>query len=45
MAHKFGFISYTLATVASLCFVGGLLVLSGGEHEHGNVRDYRISAR
>lgn len=32
MAHKLGFISYTLATIASICFVSGIIVLSGGEN-------------
>lgn len=31
MANKLGTISYTLATIASICFVSGLLVLTGGE--------------
>ena len=38
LAKKLGFISYTLATMASLCFISGLLVLTGGEHNdrHGD---------
>ena len=32
MAHKLGVISYTLATVASICFVSGIIVLTGGEN-------------
>ena len=35
MAKKEGLISATLATIASLCFVGGLLVLTGGDVSHG----------
>ena len=31
MARKLGLISYTLATVASICFVSGILVISGGD--------------
>lgn len=31
MAKKEGLISATLATIASLCFVSGLLVITGGE--------------
>lgn len=34
MNHKLGFISYTLAAVASLCFVSGIVVLSGGDVTH-----------
>lgn len=29
MAHKLSFVSYTLATMAGICFVGGLVILSG----------------
>ena len=38
MAKKVGFMTYTLATMASLCFISGLLVLTGGEHDdrHGD---------
>lgn len=28
------FVSYTLATLASICFLSGVLVLKGGEHSH-----------
>ena len=31
MDHKLEVITYTLATLASVCFVSGLLVLTGGE--------------
>lgn len=39
MAKKEGLISATLATIASLCFVSGLLVITGGESNHGKVRE------
>lgn len=29
MQDKLSLVSYTLATVAGLCFVGGLVILSG----------------
>ena len=35
MAQKNNVLSYTLATIASLCFVSGLLVITGGEPSHG----------
>lgn len=36
MATKTDLKSYLLATIASICFVSGLLVLTGGEdHEKG----------
>lgn len=31
MNHKLGMLSYTLATMASICLVSGLLLLRGGE--------------
>lgn len=30
MTHAVTFFSYALATVAGVCFIGGLAVLSGG---------------
>lgn len=33
MSHVLSFVSYTLAAMAGLCFVGGLAVLSGGGKE------------
>lgn len=39
MAHKRGFVSYALATIASVCFVSGLLVLTGGEYIYGELGD------
>lgn len=38
MNHKLELISYMLATMASLCFVSGLLVLKGGEPHHGKLK-------
>ena len=29
MNHKLSIVSYTLATMAGICFVGGLVILSG----------------
>ena len=29
MKHKLSLVSYTLATMAGICFVGGLVILSG----------------
>ena len=43
MNHKLGVISYTLAIVASVCFVGGLLVLSGGDVTNVEFRIYHRS--
>lgn len=37
MKDKQGLLSYTLATLASVCFVSGLLVLTGGEISHGEL--------
>lgn len=34
MATKTDLKSYLLATIASICFVSGLLVLTGGEEDH-----------
>lgn len=42
MNHKLNFISYTLAAMASVCFISGLLVLTGGEPSHGKDRIYDI---
>ena len=44
MAKKQGLAS-TLATIASICFVSGLLVLAGGEPTHGNIRDSHVDDR
>ena len=41
MAYKLGIMSYAFATIASICFVSGLFVLSGCELTHvqlGNTR-------
>lgn len=35
MKHKLGVVYYTFATMASVCLVGGLLVLTGGDIKHG----------
>ena len=35
MTKKIGTLPYTLVTMASLCLVTGLLVLSGGDVNHG----------
>ena len=43
MAKKVGVISYTLATVASICFMSGLLVLTGGEQNHGKNGENHVS--
>lgn len=45
MNHKLGLISYTLATLASVCLVSGLLVLTGGDSSHDGLGNYRISDR
>ena len=38
MYNKLSLVSYTLATMAGLCFVGGLVILSGeGRLENGEV--------
>lgn len=42
---KIGIISYTLTTIASICFVGGLLVLTGGEDRDRTYRDVYIDNR
>lgn len=34
-----------LATIASICFVSGLLVLTGGENNHGKTGDVNIHDR
>ena len=39
MKHNLGFISYTFATLASMCLVSGLLLLTGGDIDHDTVRD------
>lgn len=38
MKNKLGMISYTLATLASVCFVGGIFVLTGGEPSNAENR-------
>ena len=30
MNNRLGVVSYTCATVASICFISGLIILSGG---------------
>lgn len=40
MKHKLGVISYTLAAMASVCFVSGLLVLTGGDTNNVELRGY-----
>lgn len=42
MAYKIGKLSYTLASLASICLVSGLLVLTGGENPHGTSRETHI---
>ena len=42
MANRPGFISYTFVTMASICFVSGLLVLTGGEPHHGSIGGYFV---
>lgn len=37
MAHKLGVVSYTFATMAGLCLISGLLVLTGGEPHNGEL--------
>lgn len=45
MANKLGTISYTLATIASICFVSGLLVLTGGDsNADGEIREVRVNS-
>jgi hypothetical protein len=39
---KLGKLSYTLASLASICFVSGLLVLTGGDEPHGTSRESNI---
>ena len=45
MANNLEKISYTLVTIASVCFVSGLLVLVGGEPSHGNIGEIYIYDR
>lgn len=35
MTKKLGPVPYTLVTMASICFVSGLLMLTGGDVNHG----------
>lgn len=35
MGNKLSLISYALATAASVCFIGGLVILSGEGENHG----------
>ena len=30
MNHNLEYVTYTFATVAGICFIGGLIILSGG---------------
>lgn len=39
MAYKVGKLSYTLASLASICLVSGLFILTGGEDPRGTVRE------
>lgn len=45
MDHKKGILPFTLATVASICFVGGLLVISGGEPKNEQGRIIHINSK
>lgn len=45
MANKNGVQTYLLASIASICFVSGLLVLTGGEHQHDANKRNSINAR
>lgn len=39
-------ISYALAAVASVCFIGGIAILSGGRvNEHGSVKSHCCHTR
>lgn len=39
-------LSYALATVASVCFLGGVAILSGGRvKQHGTIRDHHRHVR
>lgn len=40
MAHKFKLLPYTLVTIASLCFMSGVYVLTGGGDKY---EEHRIS--
>lgn len=42
MAYKVGKLSYTLASLASICLVSGLLVLTGGDDPRGTARETYI---
>lgn len=42
MAHKFRILPYTLVTMASICLMGGLYVLTGGEEKHVRFGEYHI---
>jgi hypothetical protein len=39
MGNKMSVISYTLATIASVCFISGLVVLSGEGRGQANEQD------
>jgi uncharacterized protein YuzB (UPF0349 family) len=45
MARKLDLIPYTLVTMASICLMSGLLVLTGGESKHGENRENIIYDR
>ena len=45
MAHKKVTLPYTLATLASICFLGGLLIISGGEPKNEQSRSVYISSK
>ena len=42
---KLDAISYTLATIAGVCLLGGLLVLTGGDPTSGDIGKIYISNR
>lgn len=43
MTNKLEYLSYLLASAAGLCLISGLLVLTGGELEHGDIGDGYVS--
>lgn len=46
MNNRFTVLSYVLATMAGVCFVGGVAILTGGRVEkHGQTGDNRLHAR
>ena len=45
MARKLDLMPYTLVTMASICLMSGLLVLTGGEPKHGEDRKNHIHDR